>query len=448
MMLLLALTSSSVAFAESKLAVDMNFTKVSYEKPAQGVGKAGTMVFKTASLVNNGIVFNINNINNLFDSQLFVRPTFLGFTTQFGNFGVTIEETSILNTVKKTEIENAKFILDDNQLNFAGKMFTFVDQESSAKLLNFRLYCQKALKLEETQPAATPDIVKSCLNFMTLNASVEDNKGVVDLEYETVNKANPKAVTKFAAKVKTLDVRPSSLAGSLPAFKSVSTEDGNTYSINASNLAFSCAKDPELEKIDSDKMIKTCLNRVQTQPFTAVLEDSKEKTAFDLNFSHIAVAEKVLTTKINSVSLKDLVTGSTTNVSDVNLKCRKEKESDLLVVTDILRDCVSSGQVSIGKVYSVTAGKAADPTNNISMSVQGGAIVIQADVKVLGITGRVTINGKASIDEKNKIIYLTVISTKLPFIGISWNKLVMNQLKKDLVSKDISISENTITIKL
>jgi len=83
---LFLLLASSVTQAAGKLSVDLDLAKVTYKKPlTEGVGPAGSMIFKTANLINNGIILNITNINNIFDSQLFVRPTFLGFTTQFGN---------------------------------------------------------------------------------------------------------------------------------------------------------------------------------------------------------------------------------------------------------------------------------------------------------------------------------------------------------------------------
>lgn len=449
MCLFLAMTSTS-AFAESKLAVDMNFTKLTYQKPNQGVGKAGTMVFKTASLINNGIVLNINNINNMFDSQIFVRPTFLGFTTQFGNFGVAIEEASILNTVIKTELENSKFILDDNQLNFSGKFFTFKDNESSAKLENFRLYCQKPLKLDE-DTEASPEIVKSCLNFMTLNGTVEESKGDATIEYESVSKENFQNKTKFTAVVNTFDMRKNLLSANLPDFKSVSTEIDGNYTIKARGLNFSCAKDEDMETLDSGKMIKTCLNKLNAKGFEANLEDSKEQTGFYLNFNHITIADKVLTTKILKATLSDAKASSksTTYLRDVDIKCRKEVDSDLLIVTDILRDCISSGQLSIADVFSDSkeSDKKDSSNKNISISLKGGAITIKADVKFLGISKNVSIFGKVSLDEKNKKIYLTVTDTKLP-LGINSVKLVMYFLKKDFVSKDIQINNNVISIAL
>lgn len=451
-LLLLFLTlATTAAQAESKLAVELNLVKLSYQKPDQsgGVGKAGTMVFKTANLINNGIVLNISNINNLFDSQIFVRPTFLGFSTQFGNFGVTIEETSILNTIKSTELENSKFILDDNQLNFSGKSFTFADNDANVKLLNFRLYCQKPLLMDDTGITASPEIVKSCLNFMTLNGTFEDSKELASLDYETYNKENFKEKTQFQAKVKTFDFRTDQISGNLPSFKSITKNDSGIYSITTNGLSFVCGKNPALETLDSAKLIKTCLNKLNVEPFKATLEDTKEKTHFFLDFKKLGIKDRVLTTSINHITLRDSAATSTTYLHDVNVKCRKETESDLLEVTNVLRDCISFGQVSIGEVFSESkvSNKEDSSNKNISITINGGAMTIQAEVKFLGMTKKVSLYGKVSIDEKNKKIIASITDTKLPF-GINSVKLVMYFLKKDLVSKDIQINNNVITMAL
>ena len=112
--LLSSLLLASQVYAENKLSVDLTIDNLKFQRPVKGVGKAGILVFKTANVNNNGIVLNLNNVNNFFDSQIFIRPTFLGFTTQFGNYGFTLEENSIFNAINLIELQNSKLILDDN----------------------------------------------------------------------------------------------------------------------------------------------------------------------------------------------------------------------------------------------------------------------------------------------------------------------------------------------
>lgn len=112
-------------FADSKITVDVSIDKFNFVKPQRGVGKAGDLVFKYANIVNQGIILNVNNTNNFFDSQIFIRPTFLGFTTQFGNYGFNLEEKNIFSDLNKTQLSNAKLILDDFQLNLAVNRLIF-----------------------------------------------------------------------------------------------------------------------------------------------------------------------------------------------------------------------------------------------------------------------------------------------------------------------------------
>ena len=127
------------AIANTKLSIDLSIDKLNFQKPQKGVGKAGNLIFKSANVNNSGVVLNINNVNNYFDSEIFVRPTFLGFTTQFGNFGFPLEANSVINKLNKTELQNSKLIFDDNQLNLSGEYFSFFNIDSNVKLKKFRL---------------------------------------------------------------------------------------------------------------------------------------------------------------------------------------------------------------------------------------------------------------------------------------------------------------------
>ena len=81
------------------------------------------------------------------------------------------------------------------------------------------------------------------------------------------------------------------------------------------------------------------------------------------------------------------------------------------------------------------------------MTINNGVLTLQAEIKFLGLKSQVAIYGKISHIESRKQIVITVTDTKLP-LGINSVKLVMYFLKKNLVSKDISISGNTITVSL
>ena len=72
---------------------------------------------------------------------------------------------------------------------------------------------------------------------------------------------------------------------------------------------------------------------------------------------------------------------------------------------------------------------------------------MQAEAKLLGLKARVSIYGNLALNEAKKQLIITVTDTKLP-LGLNSVKLLMYLLKKNLISKDISISNNVITIQL
>lgn len=433
--------------AETKLSVDLTIDKLQFQKPPKGVGKAGVLIFKSANVNNNGIVLNINNVNNLFDSQIFIRPTFLGFTTQFGNYGFALEADSIFNALNQTELVNSKLVLDDNQLNLSGEYLSFINSDSSVKLNTFRLYCQSLATLDSVQStdatttSPANDMMKSCFSFLTLNGSFAPNNEAAALEYEGRDVVTGDK-TFIAAMVRSFDLRKNEINADLKTAKTVSND---TYTINASNVQLNCAKDEDLKELDVDKIKKTCLNRLKIAPLKANIVDKVAKSTFNLDVKDITVKDKIVYFTLNSGALSDAA--STTYITNLLLNCKKEADTDLLDLTQVMRDCVSYARLSIAEVKSTKPDEKDSSIKNIAVSSANGALITQAEVKFIGIKARVSIYGNVALNEAKKQLIITVTDTKLP-LGINSVKLLMYFLKKNLISKDISIQNNVITVSL
>lgn len=433
------------ASAETKLAVDLSIDKLQFQKPPKGVGRAGVLIFKTANVNNNGIVLNINNVNNYFDSQIFVRPTFLGFTTQFGNYGFALDETSIVNSINFSELYNSKLVLDDNQLNLSGESFNFINPDTSVKLGKFRLYCQSpasAVPLNNDTEATTTDMMKNCFSFLTLNGSYAPNNDLATLEYEGRDKITGDK-TFIQTSVRSFDLRKTQINANLVGTKSVSND---SYIISASEVNLSCAKDEDLKELDVDKIKKTCLNQFKLAPLKASLVDKKANSTFNLDIKDVTIKDKIVYFTLNSGSLSDLQ--STTFLNNLLLNCRKETDTDLMDLTQVLRDCTTYARISLGEVKnSKPDDKKNSSIKNIVINSTNNALTTSAEVKFLGITARVSIYGNVTLDQARRQLIITVTDTKLP-LGINSVKLLMYFLKKNLISKDISISNNVITVSL
>lgn len=419
--------------AENKLTAEMVIDDLNFTRPVKGVGRAGTLIFKTANINNNGIILNLTNINKLFDSQIFLRPTFVGFTTQFGNYGFTLEENNALGSIQTAQLKNSNLILDDNQLNLSGEHLKFVNSDTDLLLKKFRLYCQSSVGT---------DLVTSCLNYLTLNGTNTAENVFATLDYTGVNLAT-KDKTVLQAKVQTVDIRKSSLSMSMSALKSISND---SYIINADTVNLKCAKDPSLTSFDTDKLTKDCLNNLKIKPLKASLIDNAAKSTFNLDIKDIAVEKKIVYFDLNNGTLSDPV--STTFITDMLLNCRKETDTDLLELNQVIRDCITYARINIGEVKSTKPDdKKGSSIKKIAVNSDGGKMLIQADVKVIGFNSRVSIYATAGFNEATGKLVLTVTDTKLP-LGFTSVKLLMYFLKKSLISKDVTYQNNNIIISL
>lgn len=427
--------------AESKLSVDLEINKLYFKKPVKSVGYAGSLIFTHANVNNNGILLNINNENNYFDSQIFIRPTFVGFNTKFGNYGFALESKNLLNFINQTELNNSKIILDDNQLNLSGEYFSFSNLKSDFKLKTFRLYCQSPIPYPNGEPkedSNSTDMVANCFNFLTFNGNYAPNNESASLVYEGINSGNKMRIN---ATVKSVDIRKNEINADIIAANSISND---SYLINASGLHLNCAKDEDLKAFDIDKIKKACLNKLEITPVKLSMIDKTSKTSFNLDIKNISIKDQIANFVLSNGSLSDK--SSTTYIHQANLACHKELDTDILELNQVLKDCIQYSRISISEIKSSKPDQKDSSIKNIILSSTNNAIMLGAQVKFLGIKSSITIYGNIDFHEARKQLAITVIDTKLP-LGINSVKLLMFFLKKILISKNISIQNNVITIQ-
>ncbi len=424
---------------------EMQFDKFTYKRPTRNVGFAGEFVFKKANINTNGVAFNVENKNNIFDAKVFMRPNFLGFTTSIGSFGVTFEKENPLIIVDQLDVTEASLILDDTQLNLSGSNLLAVQPTTYVKLDNFRIYCQRAGE-SKSELNATESLTDDCFNFLTLNNAFS-NGALGKLHYiDTAN--NEKLEVK--AQFKSIDLRPNTLSVDL---SQVETIADNEYFIKLSTLNFQCPKDPTLKEINSKKITEDCLRQIKIAPFRALVEDKKEKSQFDLNITNFQIQDEVAYVNMPNGKLSD--PESDTYLKNVIVNCRKSPETDVMDITAILSDCVQFSKLSIGETTSTSQKEDADwkgnkpdsTTKNILININNNKLILETDIKMLGLNHRVKIYGLVIVLKNEKALELTVTDTKLPF-GFSSVKLLMYYLKKNFVSKDIKINKNVIRIYL
>jgi hypothetical protein len=436
---------SSIAFAASNFGIDMNVEKVVYNKPKNKIGKAGSLVFKSAKIYNDGITMDINNLNNMFNSQLFIRPNFLGFTTQFGNFGYAIDGNSALKEINQSALDNSQISMDDYQMNFSGENFLIGTDKIKLRMQKYRIYCQGTPasnlvdETTEVKASGSFDIVKNCLNFSTINGAYNNTNQVADVDFESFES---KAQMKF--KMKKVELRSKTLKID---FDKANIISNNSYFINTDSLQIECEKEKDMTDFDFDRIYNSCTNKMKVVTQNVSMIDKAEGTSFNLSLNKFQVANNVAEIGLNSATISD--SKSRTTLNNVAGKCKKNRESDLLEIGLVLSDCLSEGQLSIQSIASSTIveNDSSADAKNITITSQGGKLNIQSQIHFLGMDHTISISGNASMNKETKVLSVVVSEAKLPF-RLSSVKILMIFLKKYMVSKDIQINDRTISIAL
>ena len=426
---------SIFARAENKMTAEVEVKSLTFTKPLKGVGSAGLLIFTTANVNNNGILLNLNNENHYFDSKIFIRPTFIGFTTKLGNYGFTIETDNIINSVDKADFIKSKLVVDEHQLYLSGEHFSFLNSDSSIKLQNFLLYCQKMVKSEFDKD---DDMMANCLTFLTLNGNYAPNNGNASFDYEGLTDG---VKTTIKAEITSLDLRKNQINLNL---KSANTTNNDSYFSETTNLNLNCDKDEALKTLDFKKIKYDCLNRLKVAPFKVTLIDKLEQSTFKLDIKDITVKEEIVYFSLSSGILSDAI--SSTRINNLLMNCRKEIETDLFDLTKVLKDCLSYSRLSIAEIQNSKADSKDSSIKHITINSTNGALILQAEVSFLGIKAQVVIRGSISLNELNKKLIINVTDTKLP-LGINSVNLLMYILKKNIISKEITIQNNNINIQ-
>lgn len=439
---MLSIVLSSNVMAKNNLSADLSVDDLQFQRPDQGVGQAGTLIFKSAKVNSNGVVLNLNNVNKLFDSQVFLRPTFLGFTAQFGDFGFPLEEGSIINSIQSMQLHNSNLILDDNQLNLSGERFGLVNADTDVLLKNFRLYCQNTTVEILDEGATPPSMINNCLNYLTLNGTNTPDNAFADIDYKGVDVKTGDKIN-VQGKVKSFDIRKNSLAISMTTPKSVSND---SYTINADTLVMNCAKDPDLASFDINKMAHDCSNQLKVSPLKASIVDKVAKSNFNLDIKDVTIKDKNAFFTLNSGTLSD--PASTTYITTMILNCKKDLDTNILDLNQVIKDCLTFSRISIAEVKSTKPdGGQASSVKKIAVNSDNNKMLIQADVNILGFMNRVSLNANASFNEAKKQLTLNVTDTKLP-LGMTSVSMLMYFLKMNIISKGVTYVNNNIIISL
>jgi hypothetical protein len=212
-------------------------------------------------------------------------------------------------------------------------------------------------------------------------------------------------------------------------------------------MLIDCAKEKDMTDFNFDSIYNACTNNLKINTQKISMIDRKEGTQFDLNLNDFQIKKGLTFINLNSASFSSGT--SRTILNGVNARCKKSIDTDLVELSQVLSDCISDGDFSIQSIISTdsTENDQNSDARSIILTGRNGIVKIQATVQFLGMTHNVSITAKVDVTKGENKMDMTITETRLPF-GIGSVKLLMFFLKKYVVSKDIQVSRNTVTITL
>ncbi len=467
-----ALLISSLLFAVSTKAatapsnsIEIDIKDMKYKKPNRGVGFAGELKFTKVNMYRDGMVLALDNKGEIFNSQIFVRPTFIGFKSPYTSVGFAMEEGG-LSDIDSGGLKNSRIVINDRYFSFSGEEFTYKDKTTDLLLKGFRYYCSSHDKYEA---GSTEGIIAGCLTDSTLNAAKEGGVSGAKIIYnETGENADE---IQFQGDVKQVKVASQRIHASLTK---IDLKAGD-MKIIAGGAEVNCGKDEENLEINTDKLLKDCINDVAVKVPKLNMSDEKEGTSFELDVDNLVIKEERLKFNSNMTTLTD--EEGRTGLLNLNVDCHMHEEADIFDVQTIVGECLKSGSINISNIvdqeykkkksrkrsfkrrrdfqdmFDKSMTKKLDAIDeddasvrNIVINMQNHKIALEARVKVLFKFFTVRMEADIEHNKDAGELVLTMTKAKLP-LGIKSKKLMLFFIKKFMVSETVQVHNKKIYIK-
>lgn len=433
------------ATTNKTISLDANVEELIFTKPALGVGSGGKVLVRDTSIKVDDIVLSLGANDDGLLAEIFYRPTFLGLNTSFGSVGVNFPEGNPASLVDSILLQKSQVLFDPLQINIAGNLAHVKVPNVDLRIELFRLYCQPAggvLSFRE-EGFISPNPVETCLNFMTLNGSVNGVNQLAKLQ-ASYHSVEDKTKVKVLTDIETVELRPVSIKLGL---KNLDLNLNDQFQVNSEVFKVSCFKDPAMLELNPDKIVKDCVQTFRLNDVNFNIADKKSGGRYTAKIKSAKNEKGLLSAQLPLFSLANKTSSS--SLRNVNFECRFGEDLNFLDIFPILDSCMDYSKVQIGSLSTsefdgLLRGLKVGYT---SLNLERGYFNLWIDVKYLAFDSKINVRGTAQTNHDKKQIILKVVDTKLP-LGISSVKFLMYLLRKNVVAKEITYSGNQIIITI
>jgi len=459
--------SASVNAAPSN-SIEIDIKEMKYQKPNRGVGFAGDLKFTKVNMFRDGMVLALDNKGEIFNSQIFVRPTFIGFKSPYTSVGFAMEEGAMAD-IESASLKDSRVVINDKYFSFAGELFKYKDKTTDLELSGFRYFCSSHEKYEA---GSVDGIIAGCLTDSALNAKVEGGLSGAKIVYNASPETPEDEEIRFQGDIKSVKVLSESITAQL---SKVEVKAGDmTVTTGATNVT--CGKDGENLEIDADKIQKDCLNNVSLNVPSLIMKDEKEGSTFELDVEKLVIKEERLNFHSNQTAISD--EEGRTGLLGLDVDCHIGEDTDVFDVQSIVGDCLKSGKIFVGdlvdqenkkkkksrkrkfgrrKAFTDIFDESSNKNlgnideddasvRNIKITIENNKVWLSAKVKVLFKFFTVRMEADIEHNRAGEELVVKLTKAKLP-LGIKSKKLMLFFIKKFMVSETIEVHGKNIHIK-
>ncbi len=159
-----------------------NITSLNYTRPSGNEGIAGDVAFKDLRLLYSGMITTLDNSDEIFDSQILLRPGFFGIRGKYHSFGFEISLDHPIYKLDQLSLNHGYVGVNNQQTIVSGKKFSFENYFISAKGENLKLFCSKNSAYPGITPAA---VYQGCLDYASLTGPSSSGPFFVELKLLT-----------------------------------------------------------------------------------------------------------------------------------------------------------------------------------------------------------------------------------------------------------------------
>lgn len=369
--------------------VDVRLSSFNYERPLNGVGKAGDMEFSRFSIMNPSLSLDLGGTSNFLTTSIYINKNFLGVN---GNnlklaFNIDQEHFRYIDAFKWFRMNNIKLDMDKEKILMKGDFVSLREPQTQIQVHDFNLTCER----HPDYLANTPDgFLAGCNNFGTL-VPTEGNEAI-DFEFRYFGETEESKI-KIKTKLKKFDSDQRRVY-----LKNLQTSvlfDKET-TLSAKNLNVDCEKQEDLINFAGNNVVAPCLNhfKLMSDDFNVSFR-SEPDTVHSFGKSIGFINEEDIHVSTNGYIYKNVDT--IFEIRKTDMTCQKVGDFSTIEADNYLRSCYNHNEFrpSVGNETSSLFFKVDDPKMKGPTKDKGDVLTIKTNYRNIKVTDdKLKLDGK------------------------------------------------------